>query len=197
MIIGVVGKSGAGKNKVAEYLESIGFNHYDFDKYAHRALNANSLKIAAVFGKELVHHGRVNRKALGDVVFSNPKKLKALEKILWKWINIEVGKDLKGYAVLNAALLHISPLVDKCDLIFWVQAPYLTRVKRLLKRDDRNIIQIIKRLNNQKHIYKGQYKGAITLRNTNEKRLYKKIDNILWAYRDYQYFGYRDVNHEL
>jgi dephospho-CoA kinase len=180
MIIGVVGKSGAGKNVVAKYLEDKGFKHYDFDVIAHDGLEANKFKIASVFGKDVIKRGKVDRKRLGDIVFNAPCKLKLLESILWKWIDEKVEEEYDGEdAVMNAALLYTSSMYEKCDVVFWVYAPVWVRIKRLLKRDDRTFKQIVKRLQNQKHIYKSKYPKSITLWNTDKDKLYKRIDKIL------------------
>lgn len=180
MIIGVVGKSGAGKNKVASYLESKGFNQYDFDKYAHFGLEANKLKLQALFGRSVVDpNGKINRRKLGNIVFSSPIKLRQLERVIWPWIDEEISETIQGDAVLNAALLHTSKLVDKCDLVFYVYTPIWIRVRRLIKRDNRSILEILKRLNNQKEINRWQYKKPIIIWNIKEEKLYKQIDKAL------------------
>ncbi|MBN2651480.1 MAG: dephospho-CoA kinase, partial [Spirochaetales bacterium] len=84
MVIGIVGKSGAGKNFVANYFEEQGFVHVDLDLLGHRGLILAGGKIREVFGEQVIAaDGQVDRKALGSIVFVDEEKLRLLESIVF------------------------------------------------------------------------------------------------------------------
>ena len=142
MIIGLTGKSCAGKDAVAALLDKKRFEVIDVDKLGHDALAMNKDKLVEAFGDGIIaQDGSVDRKVLGPLVFSNPDKLEALNSITHPWMHDEAirraeeaereGKD----AVINAALLESMGFVESCDRIILVVAEYETRLKRALQRD--------------------------------------------------------------
>jgi dephospho-CoA kinase len=54
----------------------------DADKIAHEVLDEEHVKIAEMFGEVFVKEGKVDRKALGPLVFRDQEKRKALESLL-------------------------------------------------------------------------------------------------------------------
>ena len=142
MIIGLTGKSCAGKDAVAALLDKKRFEVIDVDKLGHDALAMNKDKLVEAFGDGIIaQDGSVDRKVLGPLVFSNPDKLEALNSITHPWMHDEAirraeeaereGRD----AVINAALLESMGFVESCDRIILVVAEYETRLKRALQRD--------------------------------------------------------------
>lgn len=142
MIIGLTGKSCAGKDAVAALLDKKRFEVIDVDKLGHDALAMNKDKLVEAFGDGIIaQDGSVDRKVLGPLVFSDPDKLEALNSITHPWMHDEAirraeeaereGKD----AVINAALLESMGFVESCDRIILVVAEYETRLKRALQRD--------------------------------------------------------------
>lgn len=142
MIIGLTGKSCAGKDAVAALLDKKRFEVIDVDKLGHDALAMNKDKLVEAFGDGIIaQDGSVDRKVLGPLVFSDPDKLEALNSITHPWMQDEAirraeeaereGKD----AVINAALLESMGFVESCDRIILVVAGYETRLKRALQRD--------------------------------------------------------------
>lgn len=142
MIIGLTGKSCAGKDAVAALLDKKRFEVIDVDKLGHDALAMNKDKLVEAFGDGIIaQDGSVDRKILGPLVFSDSDKLGTLNSITHPWMHDEAmrraeeaereGKD----AVINAALLESMGFVESCDRIILVVAGYETRLKRALQRD--------------------------------------------------------------
>lgn len=140
-LIGVAGKTGSGKNFVAELLEDRGWRTLDLDQVAHRSLDALSRTIENQFGSEVMGSEGINRKALGQRVFSEPALLSALENITYPWIEEETRRWLAESpdipAVIHAINLHKTSLADECDCIIWVRAPFYLRRKRVMNRENR------------------------------------------------------------
>ena len=142
MIIGLTGKSCAGKDTVAAMLPSDSFVVIDVDALGHTALESNHEKLEEAFGPSIFKQdGSVDRKILGPMVFSDAEKLATLNDITHPWMKEEALKEAKDaekrgmIAVINAALLESMGFVSYCDLVVFVTAPYEVREKRALLRD--------------------------------------------------------------
>ncbi|OGC03800.1 dephospho-CoA kinase [candidate division WOR-1 bacterium RIFOXYA12_FULL_43_27] len=128
MIIGVTGPIGSGKDEVCQVLKKRGFHIIDADKIGHQILGKG-----------------INRKKLGDEVFADKKKLRALNRIIHPKIKQEISKKIKtlSLAAINAALLKEIGLIKLCDEVWVVMAPRRERIRRLLGRYDRKKINAI------------------------------------------------------
>ena len=142
MIVGLTGKSCAGKDTIARMLPVEKFLVIDEDALGHQALESNHEKLREAFGNGIFSSdGRVDRKVLGPMVFSDPAKLEALNAITHPWMHDETlriarGAEEKGLIpVINAALLESMGFVEDCDLIILAVAPYEVREARAMKRD--------------------------------------------------------------
>jgi dephospho-CoA kinase len=161
MTIGLTGSYCAGKNHVANLLHTRGFEVLDVDRLGHTALELEKTAIVAMFGEAiLADDGLINRRKLGERVFSNPEELRNLEKIIHPavnkltedWLAAHEGHDL----VVNAALLHRSTVFERLDMIILVRAPFITRLCRARKRDKLPFLDLIKRFASQKD-FNSQY----------------------------------------
>lgn len=142
MIIGLTGKSCAGKDTVASMLSADRFSVIDVDALGHVALEANHGRLREAFGDSIFRpDGTVDRKILGPIVFSDPSKLGLLDSITHPWMKEEAlrlareAEEDGRIAVINAALLESMGFVPSCDEVVLVIAPYEVREARALKRD--------------------------------------------------------------
>jgi dephospho-CoA kinase len=162
MIIGLAGKSCSGKNQVAAILKERGFDTLDMDLMAHEILNSLAAALTAAFGSEILDEDDVvDRVSLGAVVFDNPEALQKLENILYPELHKELDKYINKlpegkFLVVNAAALEKADFWKKCDHILWVQAPFLLRLYRAVKRDRRSIKEMMSRFRAQREL-KSQY----------------------------------------
>lgn len=88
----LTGSIATGKSSTVKLLEASGFHIIDADKIAHKILDEQHEAIAEKFGETLVHEGKVDRKALGAIVFSDHKKRKELEALLHPLIYDEIER---------------------------------------------------------------------------------------------------------
>ena len=112
MIIGITGKSGAGKSYLSDIIsKELGFIHVDIDTISHEVL-AFPETISFLhekFGESIFENNVLNRKKLGNIVFNSPEKLKELndfcqiqiEKRLDQIINNSTKPIILDYALLN------------------------------------------------------------------------------------------------
>jgi len=158
MLIGLTGTYCAGKNHVASLLEARGLPVLDVDKLGYKVLEAEKETIFAQFGRDLQKKdGSLDRRLLGQKVFGKPEKLAALEAIVHpaanrmttEWV-AEREKAGDRACVINAALLHRSPVFSRLDRIILVTAPFFTRLIRAKRRDKLSWVEILKRFASQK-----------------------------------------------
>ena len=156
MVIGIAGKTGAGKNRVAELLLLQGWRALDLDLVAHEALEALAPELVEAFGSSVLKENRVDRRALGQVVFQNDEKLKLLEKLTYPWIENACQEWMNSQPSIPAAVhgvnLHKTAIPEYVDAIFWVHAPYILRKKRVLRRDQRGWRELKGRFRQQKRL---------------------------------------------
>jgi dephospho-CoA kinase len=156
MIAGLTGKYCAGKDRVARLLERRGFSVIDVDALGHDALRTEAPRVAAAFGGSVMRSdGSVDRKALGKIVFSDPRALAALESIVHP-VMVEKVRGLvsaaRGDVVVNAAILHHMGLHRLCDAVICVTAPRALRLARAMRRDGLSVRAAAARIRSQKGI---------------------------------------------
>ena len=142
MVVGLTGRSCAGKDTVAGLLDRGKFFVIDEDSLGHQALASRKEELAAAFGDGIIApDGSVDRRKLGPIVFADREKLEILNAITHPWMHDETIRlcrtaEEKGMiAVINAALLESMGFVEDCDLIILAVAPYEVREARAMKRD--------------------------------------------------------------
>ncbi len=165
LVIGLTGPMCAGKNRAGDILEKIGFAVVDADKVAHQALEDVSEAVLAAFGELagkqgltlLLADGTVNRRALGSLLFSDPALLSRHEAIIYPRINALLNAFIDDHpmqgVVINAPLLHKSPVLARCSFVIFIDAWAPLRFFRALTRDKLPIKQIFSRFSTQKNLF--------------------------------------------
>lgn len=145
MLIGLCGKSGSGKSTISNYLkEEIGAIHCDIDKIGHYVLTLPNVQRNLIdsFGIEIYENDKINRKKLGKIVFNSIDKMKLLEQITWKYMEIEIDKIINEnkdkIIILDWQLLPKTKYLNLCDLKILIDIPYEIRKQRIFKRDNIN-----------------------------------------------------------
>ena len=173
-LICICGKMASGKNYVCSILEKLGWSCVDADLLVHQAINQSTEKIIAEFSDEAARNnititntdGTINRKALGQLLFKNPDLLKKQEDIVYPVI-IKMIKDFISThekTAINATVLYKTPeLLSKCELILYVQAPFIKRFFRVKKRDNLPSAQIFRRFSAQKNMLSAYKKAGIKI----------------------------------
>ena len=189
----------AGKNAVCRILEERGFIALDADKQVHGAIEKAAPEIIKTFSNEAKaqnitltdENGRINRRELGRLLFTSKELLSKQESIVYPVIIeetkrfIQKQKEQKSGAdiILNATVLYKTPeLLNLCKYIIYVDAPKITRIARVLKRDRMPLRQILSRFASQKNLF-SEYKktGVPIIKITNagsEKKLKSAIKSL-------------------
>lgn len=143
-ILGITGGSGSGKTTALFVLEELGAKIIDCDKVYHDLMDSNAEmknRIESVF-PNCVSGGKIDRKALGGMVFGDEKALEKLNDITHDYVVHEVKKILSDHertggqlAAIDAIGLIESGLGHLCDFTVAVISPIGERVARLAARD--------------------------------------------------------------
>jgi len=91
--IALTGSISTGKSTTVKLFKSFGFYVIDADTIAHQVLDEQHQAIADMFGEAFVKEGKVDRKALGSIVFRDDEKRKALEALLHPLIYEEIERQ--------------------------------------------------------------------------------------------------------
>lgn len=156
-VLGITGGSGTGKSTVASILAEQGARVIDCDKIGHVLTEEPGVldKLRKAFGDEIIDEGgKLKRKVLGGIVFSDKDKLVLLNSIMHNLIEEEILNRLKvlndgEICVIDAAVLFKKGFLEVCDKIWVVTADEDFRIKRIAKRDKLLPADIKKRMDSQ------------------------------------------------
>ncbi len=181
MVIGLTGKAAAGKNVVASSFAKLGCTVIDVDLLGHAVLEDSQALLIKSFGSDIVKEGKVDRKALGSLVFSDPGKLEVLEGITHpamvekcKSLIEKAEKEGQEALLINAALLYRMQLYMLCDHVVLVKAPIFTRFLRSKKRGNITLKKFLAREKAQQDIRSDVFPALLpvfVLRNGSDKVL--------------------------
>ena len=143
-IIGLTGGSGTGKTTALEALENLGALCIDADEVYHeltRSSAAMRAELTARFG-EVYRDGELDRKALGEIVFTDAAALGELNAITHKYVTEELKRRLREYAMAGGRLAAIDAVgifeagIDRlCAAVFGITAPEELRCERIMARE--------------------------------------------------------------
>ena len=140
MILGITGGTGCGKTTLLKEIEARGGLVLDCDAIYHELLQTDHQMLGAIESRfpGTVEKGRLNRKKLGAIVFSDENALLDLNRITHGAVKREVLWRLsqwQGLAAIDAIGLFEGGLAELCDVTVAVTAPKEIRVARLTLRD--------------------------------------------------------------
>lgn len=158
MVIGLTGGIGSGKTTVVNmFRKSDNVAIYIADIAGKRLMNSSvdiQKKLIEIFGTETYQNGRLNNNYLANIVFNDKDKLSLLNSIVHPAVKSDFQNFVKqhqnaSYIMYESAILFESNNAHLFNLIISVSAPLNERVKRIIKRDNTNESEILKRINNQ------------------------------------------------
>lgn len=154
--IGLTGGIGSGKSTVAKVFEVLGIPVYYADDAAKRMMNEDEglkQKIKQQFGEEVYDNGKLNRKALAEIVFNAPGKLDQLNALTHpatiadaeRWMQ----QQTTPYCIKEAALIFESGAQEHLDYVIGVTAPAPLRIQRTMQRDGVSREEVMARMDKQ------------------------------------------------
>jgi dephospho-CoA kinase len=142
LVVGLVGAIGSGKSAVAAAFARRGAVVVSGDVAGHEALRQPEIRKQVVqrWGRDLLDDkGEINRRKLAAIVFNEPAERRALEALVFPWIEKRLRERI-GVAkmdpsvpliILDAAVMLEAGWNEECDRLLFVDAPTPLRVERL------------------------------------------------------------------
>lgn len=142
-LIGITGKTGTGKSTIGTLLANkLNCKYIDIDKIGHEATSdsAISKKICMEFGQDILDDTKnIDRKKLGNIVFSDKDKMEILTNLTWDYMQNELDNILsqnEDYYILDWALLPNVKYWEMCDIKVLITSDDIKRKEKILKRDN-------------------------------------------------------------
>lgn len=148
-IIGLIGGIASGKSKMSERFEKMGAGVIDCDKLAHSIYEPGEecfYTIINEFGNDILDdEGRIDRRKLGAIVFTDKNRLQKLNEIVWpnllkkaklKIKDITKDKENQQIIILEAAILIQAGWENECHEIWSMIIPPEVAVQRIMQRNN-------------------------------------------------------------
>ncbi len=159
--IGLTGGIGSGKTTAAKRFAALGARVYHADEVSRHALDPCSDcydRVIATFGMEIVRNdGTIDRRRLGEIVFVDESKRRALNDIIHPYVINELfssaerdlANDRSGIAVFEVPLLFESGMDAQMDANIVVTCDDEARIQRVMERDQLPREQVLSRIRAQ------------------------------------------------
>ena len=141
MIIGITGGTGCGKTTLLNLIGELGGVVIDCDQVYHHLLETDASLLAQIENRfpGTVENGALQRKKLGQIVFTDKAALEDLNRITHSAVKAEVQRLLSSapkLAAIDAIGLFEGELAELCQLTVAITAPEESRISRLMQRDN-------------------------------------------------------------
>ena len=148
--VGVTGGIGSGKTAVTDRFGALGITVVDADLASRTVVEPGRPALAAIalhFGSTiLTAEGALDRRALRDIVFSQPDERRWLEQLTHPLIAAEIDGQLRAaasaYAILAHPLLLETGSQHRCQRVLVVDVPVETQIQRTMARDGSDRTQV-------------------------------------------------------
>ncbi len=185
-IIGLTGGIATGKTTVSNYLaHRYQLPVLDADIYAREAVQVGSpilSKICDRYGSGVqLPDGTLNRKRLGEIVFSNPAQRQWLEQQIHPYVRerfqSEVNTLVAPTVVLVVPLLFEAEMTDLVTEIWVVTCSAEQQLRRMIERDRLSLEQAQSRINSQLPLAEKVARADVVLDNSSTpEALLKQVD---------------------
>lgn len=178
--IAITGNIACGKSKVESFIANI-YPVYDADKLAHETLE----ELTEFFGYDVFTNGVVDRKKLGELVFSDSELRKKLEEIIHPKIKqkiLEIFEKHKNdkLVFVSVPLLYEAGFENLFDKVILITTNPDIQLERLMSRNNYTKEEALKRINSQlpqdEKIKKADY---VISNDSTVEELEKKIINCI------------------
>jgi len=157
-VIGLTGGIGSGKSTVARILDDdfCPVFYTDIQAMIIQHVNPKAVEgMKALFGDDIyMENGRLDRRKLGNIVFSDKAKLQSLNELIHPLVKEEFDdfvymNELMPAVAIESAILVQSGFYKLCDFSILVSAQEETRIQRVMQRDNLTAEQVRQRIQNQ------------------------------------------------
>lgn len=139
-LVGLTGNIATGKSTVMRMAADAGALTIDADKIVHQLLDGDGelqAAVAAAFGPAVRRaNGTIDRTALAEIVFSNPERLRELERLVHPAVRRQIRKQIDDsdatVVFVEAIKLLEGGLAELVDQVWVTRAQRRTQIERLM-----------------------------------------------------------------
>jgi dephospho-CoA kinase len=178
IIVGLTGGIASGKSTISGFFFDAGAQIIDADDIARTAVRPGSPaynEILLFFGDAiLLPDGEIDRKRLGDIIFSDPKKKARLEAIVHPRVH-KRSKELiaqiaaetpEAVVIFDVPLLMEARMEGDLQEVIVVYVPESLQLKRLMNRDGIDSKAALARIRSQLPIEEKRRRASIVIDNS-------------------------------
>ncbi len=171
--VALTGGIGTGKSTACSMLKMLGFRVIDADAITHELLDMHADTIAAMFGSAYVSAGKVDRKALGKLVFSEKEQKQKLEAFIHPLIYERIKNESEKLDTFAKPYLIDIPLFFEknsypIDVSVVVYAPRHLQRDRLMRREGLSLQQAQNKMDLQMDIEQKKQRGDFIIDNSGD-----------------------------
>lgn len=185
-VIGLTGGIACGKSNLSRALKENGAPVIDADEIS-RALTAKGgAALPAIrerFGDGVFDGDELNRRALSDIVFSDPAQRDALNAILHPMVLSEIHHQMDetdGPVVMDVPLLYEVGMDSWCQEIWCAYVPQKEQVRRVRKRGAITYQEALRRIHSQMPVMEKRKRADHVIRTDGTKAESAEIALKLW-----------------
>ena len=185
-VIGLTGGIACGKSNISSTLKSNGVPVIDADEISRSLTAAGGQALPAIrkeFGDGVFNGEELNRRALSDIVFSDPQKREALNGILHPMVLSEIRRQMAeqtGPVVMDVPLLYEVGMDSWCQEIWCAYVPQKEQVRRLRKRGQISYREALRRIHSQMPVMEKRKRADHVIRTDGTKEQSGCIALDLW-----------------
>lgn len=195
-ILGLTGSIATGKSTVSRYFSDKGIPLVDADLVARKVVEPETKGLAAItktFGNTyLLPDGRLNRKKLGTLIFSDDNKRQELNELLQAYISNEIDREIAmlkqacpDLIVLDIPLLFENNYTNRCDAVMVVYTTPEVQMERLMARNQLSTQEAKKRIASQMSIEEKRKRADFIINNNDSRsETYKQVEDWLEAHKN-------------
>lgn len=187
-IVGLTGGIGSGKTTVLRAFKELGVPCFVADIEAKKCYQNPTFlnQIAQHFGNGILIDGKLNNKALANIVFSNEAELTWLNNQIHPKVDLIFNewhaRQTAPYVLYESAILYEAGLDKKMDYVVTVYLELEERIQRIQLRDTSSREDILARIKNQYPAEQALGKADFVVLNYEgnpRERQVKYIDNLI------------------
>ncbi len=149
--VGLTGNIASGKSTVSRFFKERGITTISADEAARELTAANQptlIAIAEHFGQSVIDSaGELNRSALRDMIFNEPKQRRWLEQLLHplirELIQHKIKKSVSPYTLIEIPLLNKRADYPYLNRVLLVIAEFEQQIERVMTRDNSSREQVM------------------------------------------------------
>ena len=185
-VIGLTGGIACGKSNLSKALKEQGVPVIDADEISRSLTAKGGAALPAIrehFGDQVFDGEQLNRRALSDIVFSDPKEREALNGILHPMVLSEIHRQMDaadGPMVMDVPLLYEVGMDSWCQEIWCAYVPQKEQVRRMRKRGQITYKEALRRIHSQMPVMEKRRRADHVIRTEGSKEQSAQIVLGLW-----------------